>query len=168
MKLLNLTRVTIAASVAGALAVAAIALASGAKPANEQAKANVTAPSTLLKFEHVQVVNATPEQIAAANKSTAPVVAQRAYLDADTKRLRPAFPEELATEAAAPKAAPSAPQVSTASDGTTRAVLDESFMSYSVAKVGADGKLKEDCVTNKPTGQAAIDAVATGVDNHEK
>ena len=102
MKIFNITRVAAATSIAGALVVAAIAHSSGVNSNHQQpVAASVTDPSTLPVFEHVRVVNATPEQLAALARSanTSQYVAgQRAYVDAETKRLRPAFPEELAAE----------------------------------------------------------------------
>ena len=113
MKIFNITRVAAATSIAGALVVAAIAHSSGDNSTHQQpVTASVTA-STLPVFEHVRVVNATPEQLAALARSanTSQYVAgQRAYVDPATKQLRPAFPEELAAEAkaAAAEVAPEA------------------------------------------------------------
>jgi hypothetical protein len=176
MKILNITRVAIATSVTGALVFAAIGFASGAKSTTQQpTTAAFTDPSTLPKFDHVLVVNATPEQIADLAKERAVseyAVGQRAYVDADTKRLRPAFPEELAAEAAAAKSVPaqqaSAPEVM--ANGATRVVLGESSMSYAVAHVEANGAVKEDCVTDQPSEKAVLSAAvaAPGVDKNEK
>jgi hypothetical protein len=178
MKILNLTRAATAASIAGALVVAAIAYASGDKSTHPQpVTAGVTDPSTLPVLEHARVVNATPEQLAALARSADAseyVAGQRAYIDADTKRLRPAFPEELAAEAkaasatAAPEA--SAPVVTTTDTGATGVTLDESSMSYAVAHVEPDGSVKQDCVENQPNERAALKTAvaAPGVDSHEK
>jgi hypothetical protein len=176
MNKLNITRVAIAASVSGALVVAAISFASGAKSTPAPAAA-FTDPATLPKFANVQVVNATPEQIAALQSSDnaaqyAP--GQRAYVDPVTKRLRPALPEELVAEAAAANSAASAaavdPVVTTTADGVKRADLDETFMSYAVAHVEPDGSVKQGCVEHQPSEQAALQAVvaSTGVDSNEK
>src|SRR5688500_9457057 len=127
MNKLNITRVAIAASVSGALVVAAISFASGAKSTQAPAAA-FTDPATLPKFANVQVVNATPEQIAAlqgSDNAAQYTPGQRAYVDPVTKRLRPALPEELVAEAAAAKSAASAtavdPVVTTTADGGKRA-----------------------------------------------
>jgi hypothetical protein len=177
MNKLNITRVAIAASITGAL-VAAIGFASGAKSTNEQpASASFTDPATLPQFEHARVVNATPEQIAALAResaNSAHVVGQRAYIDANTKQLRPAFPDELAAEAAAARSAPAvastAPIVSTTDEGARGMSLDESFMSYATARIEPDGSVKQDCLENQPSEKAALQAAAAapGVDSHDK
>jgi hypothetical protein len=178
MKIFNITRVAAATSIAGALVVAAIAHSSGDNSAHQQpVTAGVTDPSTLPVFEHVRVVNATPEQLAALARSanTSQYVAgQRAYVDAATKQLRPAFPEELAAEAkaAAAEVAPetAAPVVTTTDSGATGMTLDDSYMSYAVAHKEPDGSVRQDCIENQPNEAAALQAVAAapGVDSHEK
>ena len=128
-------------------------------------------------FENVRVVNATPEQMAALARSANAseyVAGQRAYIDAETKRLRPAFPEELAAEAKAASAAvasqAAAPIVTTTESGATGVALDDSHMSYAVARVEPDGSVKQDCLENQPNEAAALKtaAAATGADRHEK
>ena len=178
MKSFNITRIAAATSIAGALIVAAIAHSSGDNSTHQQpVTAAVTDPSTLPVFEHVRVFNATPEQVAALARSanTSKYAAgQRAYVDAATKQLRPAFPEELAAEAkaasaeVAPEAA--APVVTTSEGGATGMMLDDSYMSYAVARKEPDGSVKQDCVENQPNEAAALKAVAAapGVDSHEK
>jgi hypothetical protein len=48
-------------------------------------------------------------------------------------------------------------------------VLDESYLSYAVATVGKDGKIKQACVDQQPNQQAALEVAAkSGVDSHEK
>ena len=174
MKRFNITRVATGAGLAGALVVAAIAYASAEKSAAPAPAAAVTDPASLPVFANVRVVNASPEQIAALEQgeSAAYAVGQRAYVDAQTKQLRPAFPEELAAEAAAarPAASAVAPVVTISADGAKHATLDESFMSYAVARVEADGSVKQDCLENQPNAAAALQAAhaAPGVDRHEK
>ena len=174
MNKLNITRVALAASVTGALVVAAISFASGAKSTPAPAAA-ITDPSTLPQFANVQVVNATPEQIAAMQRSenTAPYAAgQRAYVDPATRQLRPAFAEELAAEAASAKAAPAAaaPAELTSADGGVGMAVPESYMSYAVARIEPDGSVKQDCIDDQPSDLAALKAAAAapGVDRHEK
>jgi len=55
-------------------------------------------------------------------------------------------------------------------DGTTKMQLGESHMSYAVARIEADGSVKQDCVTDKPNGKVALASfgAATGVARHEK
>ena len=175
MKKLNITRVAIAASVTGAL-VAAIGFASGAKSTSEQpATAAFTDPATLPTFEHSRVVNATPEQLAALAReaaNSAHVVGQRAYVNPNTRQLRPAFPEDLAAEAAAAPATSegATPVASTTDEGARGMALDESFMSYAVARIEPDGSVKQDCVENQPNEKAALQAAAAapGVDSHDE
>ena len=178
MKIFNITRVAAATSIAGALAIAAIAHSSGDNSTHQRpVTAGVTDPSTLPVFEHVRVVNATPEQLAALARSanTSQYVAgQRAYVDPETKRLRPAFPEELAAEAKAASAAvapeATAPVETITESGATRVTLDDSYMSYAVARKEPNGSVKQDCVENQPSEAAALKAAAAtpGVDSNEK
>lgn len=169
MKILNITRVATAAGIAGALVIAAIAYSSANKtPAPQPIKANVTDPASLPKFAHVQVVNATPEQIAALNNTPQHAMAQRAYVDAQTRQLRPAFPEELAAEAAAPAAPSVAFEPVQMANGGTKMMLDESHMSYAVAHVESDGSVKQDCVTDQPNEKAALSVAASSGDSHDK
>jgi hypothetical protein len=175
MNKLNITRVAIAASISGALVVAAISVASGAKSASAPAAA-FTDPASLPKFANVQVVNATPEQIAELQRSANAseyAVGQRAYVDPVTRQLRPAFPEELAAEAALAKTASvaaAAPTELTSADGGVGMSVPESYMSYAVARIEADDSVKQDCIDDQPTDQAALKAAAAapGVDRHEK
>ena len=178
MKTFNLTRIAAAASIAGALVVAAIAHSSAENSTQPQpATAGVTNPSSLPVFEHVRVVNATPEQLAAlarGSDASGHVAGQRAYLDAETKRLRPAFPEELAAEAKAASAAvapeAAAPVVTTTDSGATGVALDDSYMSYAVARKEPNGSVQQDCLENQPSEAAALKTAATvpGADSHEK
>ena len=178
MKTFNITRIAAATSIAGALVVAAIAHSSGDNSTHQQpVTAGVTDPSTLPVFEHVRVVNATPEQLAALARSanTSEYAAgQRAYVDPETKQLRPAFPEELAAEAKAAAAvvAPqaTAPVETTTESGATSVTLDDSYMSYAVARKEPNGSVKQDCIENQPSEAAALNAAAAapGVDSHEK
>jgi hypothetical protein len=173
MNKLNITRLAVGASVTGALVVAAMSFASGAK-STQTAAAGYTDPATLPKFANVTVVNATPEQIATIQRSEGAsgfAVGQRAYVDPATKQLRPALPEELAADAAAARNVAAAPAVvTTTAQGAKHAKLDESFMSYAVAHVEADGSVKQDCIEHQPSEQAALQAAiaAPGVDRNEK
>ena len=96
-------------------------------------------------FENVRVVNATPEQLAALASSanaSENVAGQRAYLDAETKRLRLRFRRMAAEAKAASAAAASqaaAPIVTTTESGATGVALDDSHMSYAVRRVEPDG-----------------------------
>jgi hypothetical protein len=179
MNKLNITRIARATGVAGALVVAAIGFASATKTTTQPAAASFTDPATLPKFDHVLVVNATPAELASLAREAATrsetAVGQRAYIDAETRVLRPAFPDELAAEAAAARSAAAASpapalQETTMANGATRVVLDESSMAYAVARIESDGSVKSDCVTDQPSEKAALDAAvaATGVDKNEK
>ncbi|HEV7609605.1 MAG TPA: hypothetical protein VGO61_19875 [Steroidobacteraceae bacterium] len=180
MKIFNITRVATAAGIAGALVVAAIAFASGNEPTREvPVTAAVAAAANTLTFENVRVERATPAQMALIAQrraaARAGTLSQRAYIDANTKQLRQAFPEELAAQAAAARAEAAAirldaPRVSQRSDGSRQVVLGSSKMSYAVAHVGPDGALTEDCITDVPSAKAALGVAtaARGVDSHEK
>jgi hypothetical protein len=169
MKRIHITRL-VAAGMTGALAIASTATAGEQKPAPQ--KVTVT------------VINATPEQIAHFDRMSAQTNAgMRAYVDPDTRQFRAATQAELnesAARAAAPAAAKRsavfavesakvAPAPETLAGGTKKMVLDESYLSYAVATVGKDGKVKQACVEQQPSQQAALEAAAkAGVDSHEK
>ena len=170
MKKIHITRLATIAGVTGALAIASVAAAADQKAAPE--KVTVT------------VINATPEQIAHFDRmATQTNAGMRAYVDADTKQFRAATQAEL-NESAARVTAPAAAKRSSAfsaeaakvgpaaeslANGTKKLVLDDSYLSYAVATVGKDGKVKQACVEQQPSQQAALEAAAkAGVDSHEK
>ena len=170
MKKIHITRLATIAGVTGALIVTSIATAAEQKRAPQ--KVTVT------------VINATPEQIAHFDRMSSQTNAgMRAYVDADTKQFRAATQAEL-DESARRVAAPSAAKRSTAvaaeaakvgpraqslASGAKKVVLDDSYLSYAVATVGKDGKVKQACVDQQPSQQAALAAAAkAGVDSHEK
>jgi len=170
MKKIHITRLATIAGVTGALIVTSIATAAEQKRAPQ--KVTVT------------VINATPEQIAHLDRMSSQTnVGMRAYVDADTKQFRAATQAEL-DESARRVAAPSAAKRSTAvvaeaakagpraqslASGAKKVVLDDSYLSYAVATVGKDGKVKQACVDQQPSQQAALAAAAkAGVDSHEK
>lgn len=84
----------------------------------------------------------------------------RAYKDRETGQLRKATPEEQQEEALAPAAANDATgaRVSVMAGGRKSAQLDESFMSYSVVRRTADGRLEAQCVTGESAAQHALHA----------
>jgi hypothetical protein len=170
MKKIHITRLATIAGVAGTLAIASLANAADQKAAPQK----VT----------VKVINATPEQIAHFDRMSAQSSSgMRAYVDADTKQLRAATEADLIEAAARPaapaaarrsaafvaEAAKTAPGPETLASGATKMVLDESYLSYAVATVGKDGKIKQACVDQQPNQQAALEVAAkSGVDSHEK
>ena len=95
MKRINITYVATAAGVASVLAVAALATA-GKKAEAPPPAAAVTAPSTLMKFENVRVVNATPEQLARVAREHKSANGLTAWVDPASGVLRAATPEEAA------------------------------------------------------------------------
>ena len=177
MRKIHITRLATAAGAAGVIAVASIAFASGEKAAPQP----VTASTANVVF-----VNATPAQIgrfeASMTQSNAGV---RAYIDPETRQLRPATQAEL-NEAAASQARVAAPSAAKRSagfaaassgpvavklaNGAKKLVLDESYLSYAVATIGPDGKVKAECVEQQPNAAAALRAAAAkaGVDSNEK
>lgn len=169
MKRINITYLATAAGVASVLAIAAFATA-GKKAEAPQPVAAVTEPSTLMKFENVRVVNATPEQLASIAREHRGTQGVMAWVDPASGVLRPATPEELAAGAA------DEPAVAT-DLGETYAVgdahgvsLDESHMAHAVVRIGADGKLEQSCVEDQPNEKAALAKFesAPEVDSHEK
>jgi len=172
MKRINITRAALV-GVAGAFGVASLAIAADQKPAAKPAAPAYTDLSKLPKFAHVRVVHATPEQRAAAEAQKTPMVAQKAYLDS-AGNLRPITAEDLVAEAAAAKAAPASSaatgdvQVSQMASGGYAAVLDESSNVYSVARIGADGKVEQVCVDGQPSGEAALKAATAKAQREHK
>jgi hypothetical protein len=186
MKILNITRAAITASVAGVLAMTSLASAADKKAEAPRATAAVTDPASLMKFDHVRVINATPTQIAAASQPQKSTAGMKAFADPATGQLRAPTPEDLATLAAAEQsaqakvAAPAAAKRSAAPSqslsaaptlGRAAVALDDSYMSYAVAVVGKDGKVTQSCLENQPNDKAALAAAAEAaaeVNRHEK
>jgi hypothetical protein len=167
MKRINITRAAALVGVAGLLGLASTAIAADQKPAAKPAAPAYTDPAKLPKFKHSVVVNATPAQRAAANAARPVMHGQKAYIDSATGRLRPITIEDITAEAkaAAPAAAQgaaanSSPTEFVAADGGHVAMLDESTFVYSVAQIGPDGKVRENCVDQQPNGESALKAAA--------
>ncbi len=138
-------------------------------PASVFAAQPATAPvDGLMQFEHVRVVNAP----IAATATQAPQAGMRAYIDAETGKLRGPTGEEMQAASAEQPAAQSrrlraAPlsAVITSEAGGVGMALDESFMQYAVVVRQADGSFGEVCVTgsdkaddvvkNRPVSKAA-------------
>jgi len=172
MRKIHITRLV---TIVGAIAVSTAAFAADKKD-------NITDPATLQKFENVRVVNVAP----VASKPAQSSDNMRAFIDPETGALRAptaadfaqAAPAAAKSKSAGPAARSAATQSSESAgpvsiqhaDGSTSVALDESFMSYSVARVGADGKVTEDCVTGKDKMEATLKApvAKAGVDRHEK
>jgi hypothetical protein len=179
MRKIHITRLATVAGAAGAIALASIAFASGEKAAPQPVTAAV-------KAANVEFVNATPAQIARFNaSSTQSNAGMRAYVDPETRQLRPATQAEL-EEAAASQARVAAPSAAKRSagfaaassgpvavklvNGAKKVALDESYLSYAVATIGPDGKVKAECVEQQPNAAAALRTAAAkaGVDSNEK
>jgi hypothetical protein len=169
VKRINITYLATAAGVASVLAVAAIATA-GKKAEAPRPVATVTDPATLMKFENVRVVNATPAQLASVAREHQGANGLTAWVDPASGVLRAATPEELKSEAAAqPVVAEAAARVLTA--GNARGVtLDESSMAHAVVRIHADGSLEQACLEDQPNEKAALAKFvnAPEVDRHEK
>jgi hypothetical protein len=171
MKRINITHLAGAAGLASVLAIAAVATA-GKKAETPRPAAAITNPSTLMKFENVRVVNATPEQLAQVAREQKQSSGMKAWVDPASGVLRAATPEELKADAAAQPAvtdSAAAPEVFVA--GNARGVaLDESHMAHAVVHVGADGKLQQACIEDQPNEKAALAEFenAPEVDRHEK
>lgn len=136
------------------------------------------AETGLLKLPNVRIENATPTQVQAAAKAGKGNVQAgvRAFKDKDSGNLRDQTPEEMVEDGvasqqqAAAKAAPTqAASVISSSTGRAVVLVDESFMSNTVAAKDASGKLTMECVTGK---DAATKAIAGGKsvkeDHHDR
>lgn len=185
MKKINITHAAVAIAVAGALAASA-ALA-GEK--TKKAAAPAAAPAGLMTFEHARVERASPEmlaRLAAERQQPQAAAGMRAYVDGNGHLRAPNSDDLKAEAAAAPQAkaanarsaarsfsaaaAAAEPAETYHDNGAVSVQLDESYMSYSVATVQPDGKVKENCVTGQPSQSAALATAAAtpGVDSHEK
>lgn len=170
MKRINITHLATAAGVASVLAVAALATA-GKKTEAPTPVATVTDPSTLMKFENVRVVNATPAQLAASAHAHKNTNAVTAWVDPASGVLRAATPEELQAEAAAQPAVTDSSEARVLVAGNARGItLDDSHMAHAVVRIAADGTLEQACVENQPNEKAALASFvnAPEVDRHEK
>jgi len=176
MKRINITQAAVI-GVAGLLGIASIATAADKKPTAKPATPAYTDPASLPKFANVKVVNATPEQRAAsaAEAHKKPMMmGQKAYIDPATRQLRAATAEEAAAEAAPAAAAASAPasspEMRAVPSGGTVIYLDDSSNVYSVASIGADGKVKQICLDTPVKNEAdlAVAAKAAQESSHEK
>jgi hypothetical protein len=87
--------------------------------------------------------------------------AQKAYKDPATGKLRKPTQEELQIEAqTAPRSNNAAgARVTTSPSGRKSALLDESFMSYSVVRKDEHGKLDTLCVTGENAAHKALNEV---------
>ena len=155
MKRINITHLASAAGVAGVLAIAAVATAGKQAEAPRPAAA-ITNPATLMKFENVRVVNATPEQLAAVAREQKSANGLTAWVDPSSGVLRAATPDELATNAAA-EPAQTTDLGETYAVGSARGVaLDQSHEAHAVVRIGANGKLEQACIEDQPNEKAAL------------
>jgi len=181
MRKIHITRLATATGLAGALAVASIAMAADKKPA---AQPTATAATTV-KFEHVRVERAPAAYRFKSTDATA-ANGMRAFVDPASGTLRSPTAEDtlaLASADAGAKAkvagassakrsavaAPAAAQVLLSARGGSRIKVDESLLSYSVARVAADGSIEQDCVVGTKAADAAMNsASSTGAHRHDK
>ena len=110
---------------------------------------NTASPSGLMKFKNVQVVNGTPEQVAAAQAPSSMQQGMRAFVDPVTGQLREPTAEEAAETGSHAKSASARASVATAmmsARGSMVIQLDDSFMMNSIVKRDAAGKLHAYCI----------------------
>jgi hypothetical protein len=137
----------------------------------KQAKVDAANPLGAMTFEHVRVVNVPVASSASQSKSEG----MRAYVDAQTKRLRGQTPEE-ALQAASEKrvltksarssvargasansdAGSTGPQMIYGADGSVGLMLDEESMVYQVAYKDASGAVGQQCVNGKTAATKAL------------
>ncbi|HEU5293941.1 MAG TPA: hypothetical protein VFU71_04050 [Burkholderiaceae bacterium] len=112
----------------------------------------------LLVLPNVRVENSSQP---IAGQRTRGQAGLKAYKDHETGKLRKATPEEQQEEAqSAPRANnPAGATIVVSPGGRKSATLDESFMSYSVVRKGADGKLDTMCVTGEAQARKALSGV---------
>jgi len=111
---------------------------------------------------------------ASAEAEVAPSAGMRVAIDPATGMPRPLTAKEAAeldalTARSRATARPSGVRTFTARGGAIGAELDSSYMVYSVATVGADGKARMECVTGEDHADAAVHdhAHADGNDHEE-
>lgn len=130
-----------------------------AAPAAQPAEAG------LLKFTNVKIERASPAQVQAAGKPGKGNMqsGMRAFKDNDTGNLRDQTPEEMVddgiasqSQAAAQVAANQPTAVMSSTTGRSVVMIDESYMSNSVAVRDVSGKLTMECVTGKDAATKAI------------
>jgi hypothetical protein len=168
MKRINITQAAAVIGVAGLLGVALPAIAGDKKPAVKPAAPAYTDPASLLKFDHVVVVNATPAQRAAAAAETRKpkMAAQKAYIDS-SGNIRPVTSEDLRAEAAAASAPAVVGEMITTASGGHAMLLDDSSNVYSVATIGSDGKVKKICVDAPIKNKAALQNAANAAQEND-
>jgi len=170
-KRINITHAATVFGVAGVLGIASFALAADQKPATTKSAATITDPATLARFDHVKVVAATPEQLAAiAHERSTGALAMKVAVDPVTLKIRQFLPEDAAATTPAAQAPSTGPVEITTPSGVQGMVLDESFMAYAVAHRAPDGKVRQACLENQKNDETALKAAvaATGVNNNEK
>jgi len=174
MKRINITQAATAFGVAGLLGFASLASAA-------DQNSGFTDPAKLKKFANVTVVNATAEQRAAGARMK-PADGQKAAVD-ESGQLRQLTAEESAALSLASNQIPaaqsdqpgatetaSAPEeVTTSVDGLVGITHDESTLSYAVATVGPDGKVRQACIDDVASAETALKKAAArpGVNNEK-
>lgn len=125
----------------------------------------------LLKLSNVKIQNATPQQVAAAEKQSASSKsAVRAFKDKDSGKLREQTPEEMVEEGVASAAAPPQQPVAVFDGpaGSVGALLDEAFMANAVARKDASGKLHMECVTGHNAAKTLANGKVMKEHNHDR
>jgi hypothetical protein len=136
----------------------------------KQAKVDAANPLGAMTFEHVRVVNVPVASSAPQSKSEG----LRAYIDAQSKRLREQTPDEalqaasekrvLVKSAKSPARGVSARAVESiaetqylyGADGSVGLMLDEESMVYQVAYKDASGAVGQQCVNGKSQATKAL------------
>ncbi len=139
------------------LAFAGVALAvSAAAQAAVAAPPDLPSAGGLLVLANVRVEKAA-RPVDSASRG-AREAGMKAYKDQETGALRKQTAEEMIDEAAvaAPANNAAAARVTLSADGRKSAALDESFMSYSIVRKGADGHLDAQCVTGEKQALLAL------------
>jgi hypothetical protein len=138
------------------------------------ASAAEPAQTGLLKLPNVRIENASPAQVNAAAKASKgnAQAGVRAFKDKDSGNLRDQTPEEMvedgitsAQQSMAKAAAAPAAAITSSTTGRAVVLVDESFMSNTVAVKDASGKLTMECVTGKDAATKSI-AGAKSVKEH--
>ena len=141
-----------------------LAMFAGVCAAAAAAQAALAAPPVLESKNGLLVLPNVKLETAAkpVDGQQAPVrggAAAKAYKDHETGQLRKATPEEQQAEAAAPASNDASGARVVQRDGARKsAILDDSFLSHSVVRRGADGALEMDCVTGETAAQHALHA----------
>ena len=116
---------------------------------------------------HVQFLSGTPAQVEMLSRRAPQQAGMRAFKDPETGLFREATPEDVPSTAKAATVHPA--RVATANrSGGLSVMLDEGFMSNTVARKDAAGRINLQCVTGEDAATTAISGQAAKEHRHDR